>query len=214
MSATSFAKRYRIGDVPFYWKPAYYLYSLTLGLFLVFYNRLIQLTSRVHRQGKLPQGNAILCVWHENLTLYFCTHAWHRRHAWMNHPLWYMSPIWMMMWLSGIREQIGGSSGNDGKIAAEKVAAAVKAGKSTLLAPDGPEGPPRVMKQGILELSAATGVPIVPIRFEYSGKLRMRSWDRKKIALPFGRIEVIYGEPIRVERGLLEPARFRITSLL
>ncbi len=66
------------------------------------------------------------------------------------------------------------------------------------LSPDGPEGPPRQPKNGIIYLSARSGVPIVPVRIRCSRSLKLRGWDEKIIPLPFGKISVRYGAAIRV----------------
>jgi len=65
--------------------------------------------------------------------------------------------------------------------------------------PDGPKGPAREIKTGILYLAQKTGLPVVPITNALSRRLEFsRSWDRFQFPLPFARAVVLYGPPIFV----------------
>ena len=88
--------------------------------------------------------------------------------AWMQHPVWYMKPIHVLLRLMGVKKIILGSSGHSGRDAADLLVDYLRLGYSTVINPDGPDGPALVLKKGILHLSLKSKVPIVPLRFSSS----------------------------------------------
>jgi hypothetical protein len=52
----------------------------------------------------------------------------------------------------------------------------------------------------VITLAQVTGMPIVPYSCQLGWKIRVKSWDRFQIPLPFSRCEMTFGEPIRVPR--------------
>lgn len=67
------------------------------------------------------------------------------------------------------------------------------------ITPDGPKGPAREVKEGVLFLAQKLGIPILPITSAQSHKIVLvRAWDRFHIPLPFGRGAVVYGEPVLI----------------
>ncbi|HEX9046748.1 MAG TPA: hypothetical protein VF988_06960, partial [Verrucomicrobiae bacterium] len=73
--------------------------------------------------------------------------------------------------------------------------------------PDGPRGPCYQVQDGVTSLAQLTGLPIVPVAYNLSWKIRVKSWDRFQIPLPFSRCEMIYGKPIRVPREATDAER-------
>jgi lysophospholipid acyltransferase (LPLAT)-like uncharacterized protein len=88
----------------------------------------------------------------------------------------------------------GGSSGLRGMLRA------ARAGCDLAITPDGPRGPLREVQPGVVKLAAASGLPVVPVAIAASRARELRSWDRMPIPLPGSRVEVVYGEPVRVPR--------------
>lgn len=109
-------------------------------------------------------------------------------------------------------ELVLGSTGHRGRQAADQVLARLRAGASTTVAPDGPDGPARHLRKGVLHLSAKSGVPIVPVRFHCSRRVLLPGWDRQVLPLPFCRITVSYGAPMSVET--LDAAALALESAL
>lgn len=73
---------------------------------------------------------------------------------------------------------------------------------------DGPLGPAFEVKPGIVQLSAKTGLPVVPAAGLASRAHVASSWDRFCLPLPLGTIRVTLGEPLRFsEEDDLEPQR-------
>jgi hypothetical protein len=77
----------------------------------------------------------------------------------------------------------------------------VKQQISPAIAPDGPRGPVHQCKPGAVLLSQLTGKPILPVSFAASRTWRFKTWDRFELPLPFSRIAIAYGEPLRVPRS-------------
>jgi lysophospholipid acyltransferase (LPLAT)-like uncharacterized protein len=62
-------------------------------------------------------------------------------------------------------ESARGSSTRGGSAALREMIRAARAGKNIVFTPDGPKGPARVAKDGIVVAAQATGLPVVPIAF-------------------------------------------------
>jgi lysophospholipid acyltransferase (LPLAT)-like uncharacterized protein len=77
--------------------------------------------------------------------------------------------------------------------------------------PDGPRGPRRELKPGIVMVAAHTGLAIVPIGIAFTRAWRAASWDQFAIPFPFSTIVAVIGEPIHVpaeiDRSGMQQAR-------
>src|SRR5439155_23291182 len=62
-------------------------------------------------------------------------------------------------------ESARGSSTRGGPAALRELIRAARAGKNLVFTPDGPTGPNRIAKEGVVMAAQATGLPIVPIAF-------------------------------------------------
>ena len=98
----------------------------------------------------------------------------------------------------GVQELAYGASGHDGKVALQQVLTRLKEGWSTFVAPDGPKGPLKVAKDGVLIMSLKTSTPIIPMSFQLEKEWRLSSWDKKRYPVFFTTLKVIYGQPIYV----------------
>ena len=78
----------------------------------------------------------------------------------------------------------------------------VKQQISPAITPDGPRGPLHEFKPGAIMLSQITGRPILPIAVAHSCKVTFRTWDSFELPLPFSRIAIVYGEPVKVSRAM------------
>lgn len=78
----------------------------------------------------------------------------------------------------------------------------VKQQISPAITPDGPRGPVHEFKPGAVMLSQLAGKPILPISIAASRTWRFGTWDRFELPLPFSRVVIAYGEPVRMPRGL------------
>lgn len=210
---------YRVDTIPWILKPFLLIYGYVLGILFFLAAALLHGLCRVRFEGLEPLGgrpNFIFCMWHDNIFPYFTTFLRHDRpHRWMNHPVWYMKPIHVAIGLIGVKGLILGSTGNDGQEAAARLVGFLKEGASTLMMPDGPSGPPKILKKGVLHMALQSGVPIVPLRIITPRQIVLkRTWEGKRIPLPFSMIRVIYGEPISVTTDNFEDAAERLNAAL
>jgi len=90
----------------------------------------------------------------------------------------------------------------------------VRRGLPVAVLPDGPRGPARRAKPGVVALASACGVPIVPIAFAGRPAFASRNWDRTSIPLPFARVVVRFGPPLEVPRRLDDDERRRVVEEL
>jgi lysophospholipid acyltransferase (LPLAT)-like uncharacterized protein len=86
----------------------------------------------------------------------------------------------------------------------------VKQEISPAITPDGPRGPLHEFKPGAVLLSQLTGKPIVLVSVAASRTWRFRTWDRFELPLPFSRVVIAYGEPVRIPRVLNPDALARM----
>ena len=95
----------------------------------------------------------------------------------------------------------GSSSRGGGKALAEMVRFMSVPGVKRLCgtAVDGPRGPARVLKKGMLALAKETGAWFVPVACSGNRLVTLhRAWDRTILPKPFSRVIVDFGQPFRV----------------
>jgi hypothetical protein len=96
-------------------------------------------------------------------------------------------------------QPVRGSSGRHGGTALHAMIAALRASPvSAGIIVDGPRGPALEAKVGALVIARATGLPVVPGTWWSSRLLRVKSWDRTIVPLPFTRIVFAFEEAICV----------------
>ena len=208
---------WRVDTVPAPFGPLVRLYGWLTAALLALLWGLLKATVRVEHVGRPsgPERPHIACAWHEALIPFFvATMPYRRPQAWMNHPLWYMRGIHLFLRWMGVRALFLGSSGHGGRAALAALAPAVRSGLSTFLNPDGPHGPARQVKDGVLALSETTGAPIVALRFRCSRALRLPTWDGKLVPLPGSRVVVTWSEPVVVTAERREACRAAIARHL
>ena len=94
---------------------------------------------------------------------------------------------------------VRGSSTRGGTRALIKLLQATRDGYCPMLTPDGPRGPVYKVQPGILFLAKKTGWPIIPVGTALSHKIKVHSWDRMRVPLPFGKTAFYYGQAIYVK---------------
>jgi lysophospholipid acyltransferase (LPLAT)-like uncharacterized protein len=93
-----------------------------------------------------------------------------------------------------------GSSSRGGKEALKQmVHHLTSGGKACATVLDGPRGPAYVAKKGMIVLAMQTGSPFIPAIWSANRTITLRnSWDKMILPLPFSRISVAFGDPIRI----------------
>lgn len=91
-----------------------------------------------------------------------------------------------------------GSSTRGGQAGLEAMIEAGRRGRPLAFTPDGPRGPARTCKPGVVRAAAETGMEVVPVAAAASRYRRLGSWDRFLLPAPWSRIHVGLGSPIDV----------------
>ena len=189
---------------------------LPLGALLVrLLGRTLRITIVNHEieQSVSRAGSTILAFWHGEL-FYFAYH--YRDRA---------IPVMMSRSADGeivarVTDSLGflpvrGSSSRGGSGAFRRVLRYLQEGRHTGITPDGPRGPRCKVQPGVIDLARASGAPILPGSFAARPRVVFRSWDRFVVPLPFARVVVVYGEPLRVgPDDDLEEARLALEDRL
>ena len=164
----------------------------------------------------VPPGPAIYCVWHNRLALsmpaYFDYVKKHSRAPGMAAMV---SASKDGGFLTGILEcfnvqPVRGSSSRRGPQALLELTTWAERGYDLAITPDGPRGPVYVVQEGVMSLAQLTGLPIVPVSYHVNWKIRVKSWDRFQIPLPFSRCEMSYAKPIFVPREATDAEREKL----
>jgi lysophospholipid acyltransferase (LPLAT)-like uncharacterized protein len=89
-------------------------------------------------------------------------------------------------------------------------------GKSPVASCDGPLGPYRVAKPGVLIVARESGLPVLPWAVAVRPPLRLtRRWDRQLVPVPFCRLRVYEGELLRIgPRERIRPVLARLQAEL
>lgn len=95
---------------------------------------------------------------------------------------------------------IAGSTTRGGGGAVRDLVRKLKAGESIGITPDGPRGPSQIAQDGVIALARLSGAAIVPAAVSVSNRIRLGTWDKLIIGLPFGRGVMVWGNPIQVPR--------------
>ncbi len=153
--------------------------SLIASLFI----RALHATLRVrhvHVENIEKTPQYIVAFWHAHLLLML--HSRYRR------------PITVMISQSKDGEYIArvfdwygvdsarGSSTRGGSAALRDLIRAAREGKNIVFTPDGPKGPARIAKDGVVYAAQATGLPVVPIAFAAKKKscsVRGTAWSSR-----------------------------------
>ena len=204
---------YRVDTIPLWLRPFFLLWAYGAALLMLAALKLCRHLTSVKFQsksGKLPPV-AIYAIWHEDLLLYFSSEGKYQKpYFWMNHPAWYMKPIHLLLYWKGVSGIALGSTGHGGRGALAEVIEKLKEGYNTLVAIDGPAGPPKKAKIGAIEMSAQTGLPIIPITYQTTKEFRWGGWDRKRQPYYFTSWTVTFENPIFADPQNLESSRLEL----
>ena len=96
---------------------------------------------------------------------------------------------------------IYGSSTRGGARALLGAVRELHAGRAVAFTPDGPRGPRRQLKPGVIAAAQRGGAVVVPVYAQSARAWRLPSWDRFMIPKPFARVMISYGHPFEVSAG-------------
>ena len=104
-------------------------------------------------------------------------------------------------------EPVRGSSSRRGGQALREMVSWAERGCDLGITPDGPRGPCYKVQEGVISTAQLTGLPIAPASYHLNWKIRLKSWDRFQVPLPFARCEVTVGQVLRVPRDATDAER-------
>jgi lysophospholipid acyltransferase (LPLAT)-like uncharacterized protein len=102
---------------------------------------------------------------------------------------------------------VRGSSSRRGPQALLELTTLAQRDYDIAITPDGPRGPCYIVQPGVISLAQITGRPIVPSSHTLGWKIRLKSWDRFQIPLPFSRVVMKFTEPIHIPREATDAER-------
>jgi lysophospholipid acyltransferase (LPLAT)-like uncharacterized protein len=96
---------------------------------------------------------------------------------------------------------VPGSSTHGGARALLGAIRALDDGCTIAITPDGPRGPRRDVKPGVVRAAQRAGAMILPLHAITGSAWRLGSWDRMMVPKPFAAVDLGYGEPFAVSSG-------------
>lgn len=167
---------------------------------------------RRHLAGGAP---CLPCFWHADLlagTAYLRRLAGHGlRAAWLISPSFDGEVPARIARRWGVHVIRGSATRTGVRALRDLQRSVVRERVSAVLLPDGPSGPPRVSKAGVVMLAQLSGAPVLPLGVWVRPAVRLPTWDGLRVPLPFARVDVEVGELVVVPRDLapeeLEPRR-------
>jgi lysophospholipid acyltransferase (LPLAT)-like uncharacterized protein len=172
-----------------------------------------RLEGEEHLRPFLPGGAVILACWHERLAMMPALWLLVRRRYPDRHVVALASRHRDGRLLAGVLGQFGirlvhGSTqpvADSGRRRPRGGAAALRAllsvlreGAAIVITPDGPRGPRRVAAPGVAQLGAVSGAPVLPVAAQTGWHIRLKTWDRMVVPLPFGRGVLVVEPPVAV----------------
>lgn len=73
---------------------------------------------------------------------------------------------------------------------------ALENGRLVIITPDGPRGPAETIKPGVIYAAQKCHSPVIAMSWHASRCIRLSSWDRFCIPLPFSKITVSFSKPL------------------
>jgi lysophospholipid acyltransferase (LPLAT)-like uncharacterized protein len=156
-------------------------------------------------------GGVVVCFWHSRIAL--APGCWPAGRAQPPRVLISLSPDGQF--IAAAIEKLGfpairGSAAKSASAAKAKGGAQafraalkwLKGGGGVAITPDGPRGPARQMSLGAATLAGASGAPVLLAGMACRPAIRLKSWDRGVIPVPFGRAALVWDGPHHVERAM------------
>ncbi len=158
-------------------------------------------------------GPAIYCCWHNRLSLSMSAYYNYVRKRTRSPGMAALvsaskDGAFLAAILHGFKiHPIRGSTSRRGPQALLELTTWAERGFDLAITPDGPRGPCYEVQDGVMSLAQITGLPIIPFSCHLGWKLRLNSWDRFQIPLPFSTCDMMFGQPICVPRDATDEQR-------
>ncbi len=178
---------------------------------------------RLENEGELRKhlknnGGVILCSWHQRFFGGF-----YLPRIFDESPCIMISQSRDGDFIADVGRRIGwrpvrGSSSRGGRKALQQMVVGVIENRLGGHIVDGPTGPPRVVKPGIITLAQKSGAALCPAYISYEKPWIFNSWDRFMVPRPFSRILIRFGSlefiPKEMGTGEFEDIRHRLEQRL
>lgn len=154
-----------------------------------------------------PNGSYILGIWHQNLFAGILAqtgleHVVIASKSKDSEPVSYTLKKFGHIVFRGSSKRNGVNKG--GQAAKSQMIEVLKTGKPGSLTVDGPKGPAKIVKAGIIDMATKTGAPIIPYIPVPEKYWSFNSWDKFRLPKPFSKIIVYYGDPFTVKPSASE----------
>lgn len=150
----------------------------------------------------LPLDRAVHALWHEHLLPLTMAHRGQGAVALVSE---HRDGEILTRVLDGLDvEAARGSSTRGGEEGLREMVRAGREGRPLAFTPDGPRGPARRCKPGVVRAAAETGLPVIPLGAAASRFRRLESWDRFLVPAPTAEVFVSRGEPMAVPEEVAE----------
>lgn len=151
----------------------------------------------------LPLAGAVHALWHEHLLPLTMAHRGQGAVALVSQ---HRDGEILTRVLEGLGiDAARGSSTRGGEEGLREMIRAGSGGRPLAFTPDGPRGPARSCKPGVVRAAAATGLAVIPLGAAASHYRRLSSWDRFLVPLPLAKVYLSRGDPIEVPAGAADP---------
>ena len=94
------------------------------------------------------------------------------------------------------KDKLGQASNMGAIVSVRKIMKELKNNNIVCLPPDGPRGPLEEINGEVIAIAKKVNVEILPAVISYSFRIKLGSWDRFQIPLPFGRILIEFASPL------------------
>lgn len=192
-----------LGFVRRFLPPIHWVAVRLLALLLYGYARAVAATATIVPAGRyrwpdIPKGS-VLAIWHGSAPSLLAAFAARKP----------TMPVKLMVsrdsrgdcvalfcrWLGF--EIVRGDAEHGGWKALLEIANELQNGAAAVISPDG-GGPPFVARIGVVALASAVGTPLIPVGADCRPSLlEHHKWDAARNPLPYGRIAIVCGEPLR-----------------
>ncbi len=198
------------------------LYEKAILSFINFINKVLfyslkkEIVFPEETKSIINSGKVIIAMWHGKMftAVYFFPKKLRKK----MYPLVSQSKdgelIAYILKKQGFKTEIRGSSSRGGLKALSTMVKKLNEGSIVLITPDGPRGPRRELKDGIILVAQKTNSPIVGMSFIAEKVKVFNSWDKFELPLPFSKIKIVFSKPYIVDSKDLAIHKKRIEKLL
>ena len=180
----------------------------------------LEIENEAQWQHLMDQGTPVLlCAWHQQ---FFAAIRPFKRYA-KYRPALMISRSRDGAIIAAVARKTGwktvrGSSSRGGKPALRSMIGHLECANLAAHILDGPTGPIGVVKAGAIRLAHAARATIVPFSVSADRAVYFNSWDRFMLPLPFTRVTLRFGDPVRFtptnDPDAFEQQRFRLENMM